>query len=521
MNMKQGFNKKKLISAELIMGDYLSTQGWNGENPDYIAMYKSVIYWRENELTKMAFGVLPNKDNIKVPILVFGAGDGYGNNRAYIEKGTNSFDMYYISGAGNASWISLQDGKANINGQEIFVKDSAKKLEDAYIAKAADWNLKINEVDLTAIVRDGTKGLNINKNNLNPTDVANWDNAFANAQTYINNKDTALRTDLKLTAPLPTSIEMNASGITATTTGDATKYARLDYRGLYINKGAIQIKSTAGSTVMDGSGVYGENIVGSYISTQNWTGSGGNFIIMNKQMMNWQESGLTKMAAGFLPNKDNVYVPIMVFGAGDGYGNNRAYIEKGTSSFDLYYISSSGSVSYLKLGNGYASLNGYDIFSKASSISDAYINSASTWNSTTSTFNTKSGTWDNKTQKLNTSGQYKTAASGTRIELTTGMFAYNSSGQLHGLYVDPSYSDMKLYYNNALTFNVYQDVSSSTLRYKTTSYLIMGSSASYAYGTWDFSSANVTGLSAGNANFIVSNTAPTDHSKIWIDISSL
>lgn len=64
------------------------------------------------------------------------------------------------------------------------------------------------------------------------------DDAEQNAKDHANNKDTTIRQDLKLDAPLPTDITMNGSGITASSSGG---YARLDYRGLYIYGGAIQI----------------------------------------------------------------------------------------------------------------------------------------------------------------------------------------------------------------------------------------------------------------------------------------
>ena len=50
-----------------------------------------------------------------------------------------------------------------------------------------------------------------------------------------------VRTDLNLTSSLPTTIAMNSDGITAATSSDPNAYARLDYRGLYIKGGAIQI----------------------------------------------------------------------------------------------------------------------------------------------------------------------------------------------------------------------------------------------------------------------------------------
>jgi hypothetical protein len=50
-----------------------------------------------------------------------------------------------------------------------------------------------------------------------------------------------IRNDLNLTAPLPTSIMMDSSGITAFSYGSS--YARMDYRGLYIQGGAIDIRT--------------------------------------------------------------------------------------------------------------------------------------------------------------------------------------------------------------------------------------------------------------------------------------
>ncbi|MEM5659951.1 hypothetical protein AAHB50_32080 [Bacillus toyonensis] len=44
-----------------------------------------------------------------------------------------------------------------------------------------------------------------------------------------------IRTDLRLTAPLPTTINMDMNGITATTS-KSDSFARFDYRGLYVKK---------------------------------------------------------------------------------------------------------------------------------------------------------------------------------------------------------------------------------------------------------------------------------------------
>ncbi|PAD70740.1 hypothetical protein CHH83_02735 [Bacillus sp. 7586-K] len=64
--------------------------------------------------------------------------------------------------------------------------------------------------------------------------------------------DTKLRNDLKLTAPLPTSLSLNSSGIKATTS-DPNKYAMLDYRGVYVKQGAITIERPDGAKwIQDG-----------------------------------------------------------------------------------------------------------------------------------------------------------------------------------------------------------------------------------------------------------------------------
>lgn len=79
-----------------------------------------------------------------------------------------------------------------------------------------------------------------------------------------------LKDDLNLTAPLPTSILMDANGITANT-GTANKYARLDYRGLYILGGAIQIDGGLPDTQIASAATWNKN--GTYIdSTGVYTG---------------------------------------------------------------------------------------------------------------------------------------------------------------------------------------------------------------------------------------------------------
>lgn len=100
--------------------------------------------------------------------------------------------------------------------------------------------------------------------------------------------DSTMRQDLRITAPLPTSISMDASGITASTT-TAGKYARLDYRGLYIAGGALQIDGglsesqlasgvTNKMTYLDSNGLYTGQV--------NIGGSGTNGILSIKNSSN-------------------------------------------------------------------------------------------------------------------------------------------------------------------------------------------------------------------------------------------
>ena len=60
----------------------------------------------------------------------------------------------------------------------------------------------------------------------------------------------SVREDLRLAAPLPTSLTLDQSGIRAST-NNSNQYAQLDYRGLYIKQGAVQIERPDGYSVIN------------------------------------------------------------------------------------------------------------------------------------------------------------------------------------------------------------------------------------------------------------------------------
>jgi hypothetical protein len=155
-------------------------------------------------------------------------------------------------------------------------------LPDTLITSASTWNGKTTKIDANGIytgsiyanqitvgggtIPDSLVGSSSTWNAKETTlgSQAKADAAYNNAVSVANSKDSTLRSDLRLTASLPTQITMNSSGIRASS---AAGYAQLDYRGLYVYNGAIQITNPAGTTIMDGNGIYSTTITGSTIQT--------------------------------------------------------------------------------------------------------------------------------------------------------------------------------------------------------------------------------------------------------------
>lgn len=129
----------------------------------------------------------------------------------------------------SASKIEAQDIQVGtITAGSGLIADAA--IGTAQIADASITDAKIDSLNANKI-NAGTVKAQYIEIGADTTYAAGYDPTAVN---------TSLRSDLRLTAPLPDHITLDANGITASSqTG--VGYARLDYRGLYINGGAIII----------------------------------------------------------------------------------------------------------------------------------------------------------------------------------------------------------------------------------------------------------------------------------------
>lgn len=136
---------------------------------------------------------------------------------------------------------------AKVYASSIIIGEDNIQIPDTLISSADEWN-KIYDDSI------------VYSDEMLRAAKAHSDTNLVSANGHTNTINTAIRNDLRLTSALPTSIALNQNGITATTTSDPLKFARLDHRGLYIQNGALQITSTDGTTIINGSGVNASKI---------------------------------------------------------------------------------------------------------------------------------------------------------------------------------------------------------------------------------------------------------------------
>lgn len=142
----------------------------------------------------------------------------------------------------NRLLVEDEDGIIKISGSKMQIFDPEGK-EKVILGKISDnqYGLKVNSgaIEITG---------GLNESHMNPS--------YAEAIRY---DDTELRGELRLTSPLPNSIRLNSDGITAYT-ANTTNYARMDYRGLYIQGGAVDIRTSTQlnkGIILDGNGFRG------------------------------------------------------------------------------------------------------------------------------------------------------------------------------------------------------------------------------------------------------------------------
>ena len=208
-------------------------------------------------LTKMAIGVVADKDGLDIPLLVLGAGDGEGNNRGYISKGTDGLQMYYIGNLAGGEVAGLKLTKDGVYSTHKIIVDA--DLGSEFTIDASHWNAKLEEAAIKTVVENGAKGWNIATANLVNTDVNYWNSGGAQATGAA--AVAIITASLNILSDVPTEVTMGDFGIKCTKVGDTSTYAQLTSGGLYIEKGAISIKSDGGDLMMSGAGIIASEII--------------------------------------------------------------------------------------------------------------------------------------------------------------------------------------------------------------------------------------------------------------------
>ncbi|AJD91529.1 hypothetical protein JMA_22120 [Jeotgalibacillus malaysiensis] len=229
----------------------------------------------------------PLYDNVKVGgrNLIDGSGGLYmlSNNNASYPIEDVTFDGHrrlrrtFPSGITNSSLSTytayfFDVYKGNTYTVSIKIKpevDLNLKFDDgAYtMCKAGEWTTLTSTFTVTADARRRVMGIYGSgfSSSFNPwIEYKEAKAENGNIATDWSEAPEDIRTDLRLTSPLPTHLTLNSSGITATTS-NSSNYARLDYRGIYVQGGAIDIRTSTSlnrGVVFDGNGLRGYNSSG-------------------------------------------------------------------------------------------------------------------------------------------------------------------------------------------------------------------------------------------------------------------
>ena len=268
-----------------------------------------------------------------------------------------------------------------------------------------------------------------------------------------------LRSDLNMSAPLPTSITLNNEGIRASTV-TPDKYAQLDYRGLYIKNGAIQIDGSDGKT---------NYITGKYIDLGNAGLSNEGTAVGDIRI--WAGSSYeNRLTAPFKVNQQGQLTATSATITGNIIATS------GTFSGTVYASSGSftGNIDCSSL-----KINGTNVLSGSNKILGDHIESLSAGKISAGTI-TASVTIESPTITGGTitGSTVRTAASGTRVVLTS------------------NYADIDLYHGSVNILKILDDLDGCTI-YSPANYLQLGAISTQvnAEGNWNFSNASVSGIS--------------------------
>lgn len=178
---------------------------------------------------------------------------------------------------------------------------------ETFNLKALDGSLTLNGGYLKII--NGLKADQIESAATNK-----WDNAESNAKAYsdlqfaqANNNmisvDGKIRADLRLASPLPTNLLLNGDGITASTPSNSSRFARMDYRGLYVQGGAIDIRTNGSNNsrgvVLDSGGLKGYDNSGKPTFTLN---SGNGAAYFSGEVFVGDDNEYTKIITNYIEN---------------------------------------------------------------------------------------------------------------------------------------------------------------------------------------------------------------------------
>ena len=222
-----------------------------------------VMEFKDETLVKLAIGFVTDITGAYAePGIVFGSGNAYGDNRGFITKDTNSLNLYYIGDLSEGEVAGLAIYKDKIESTVPITVNAG--LAGEFILDAANWAAKLTEADAKTIVENPSKAWSIATENLVNADVASWAAGGTGAAAV-----SIIEAALNITGDFATELSMGTTGIIATKVGDATTYAQLTAGGLYIEKGAISIKSAGGDLMMSGAGIIANQIIAGTMTGMN------------------------------------------------------------------------------------------------------------------------------------------------------------------------------------------------------------------------------------------------------------